>query len=688
MPAASSPPAMDHARLHTRLIKASSTDRTLHNNHVTLYSLSPSTLPSALRLFRCLPFTSTAASWTALISAHSNDPAAALRLLVSMLRRPKIPSQATLSALLKALSSSLPSFLSSGLQIHALAHKIALPRLSFAGSALVHFYCKARRPRDALNAFEEISDQDEVCYGALVVGLAQNHCAADALSVFATMRSVSAVSSTMYSVSGALRAAAHLAALEQSRIIHAHAVVAGLEINLVVSTALVDAYGKSGIASDAWKVFEGMVTDANLVMWNAMLGAYAQQGDSERATQLFNEMLRQDFWPDEYTFLALLTACSNAGLADESERWIALMTSRYGVVPGLEHYTCLVGVMARVGRLGDAERLALTMPCEPDAAVWRTLLSGSIVHRAVDMATVAGRRLLELDHRDDSAYVMLANIYSSTGKKSETAKVWTEMRDHGVKKEGGRSWIEVRGEVHVFIAGDRKHERMAEIYAKLRELMEAVGKLGYKEMDVELWYHSERLAVAFGVVSGSVPKGKSLRVVKNLRICSDCHEFFKYVSRVIDRGIVHFQISSDFHDFSRDRTMMLKDLIDDDLRSMAQDRRTIEPLQSMTRKSSISSIKFFMLKLRPSRKDLNVPASYYDSEGNPEGSSPGLGPRFRVRVGASIARIPRPRHRDDAVVEGQGGGEAVPAPRRNPLVPFPASRGFRCRSAGAAGDAA
>ncbi|CAL9753413.1 unnamed protein product [Musa acuminata subsp. burmannicoides] len=538
MPAASFPPAMDPARLHARLIKVSSTDRALHNNLITLYSLSPSTLPSALRLFRCLPFTPTAASWTAIISAHSNDPAAALRLLVSMLRRPKIPSQATLSALLKTLSSSLPSFLFSGLQIHALAHKIALPRLPFAGSALVHFYCKARRPRDALNAFEEISDQDEVCYGALVVGLAQNHCAADALSVFATMRSDSAVSSTMYSVSGALRAAAHLAALEQSRIIHAHAVVAGLETNLVVSTTLVDAYGKSGIASDARKVFEGMVTDANLVMWNAMLGAYAQQGDSERATQLFNEMLRQDFRPDEYTFLALLTACCNAGLADESERWIELMTSRYGVVPGLEHYTCLVGVMARVGRLVDAERLALTMPCEPDAAVWRTLLSGSVVHHAVDMATVAGRRLLELDHRDDSAYVMLANIYSSTGKKDETAKVWTEMRDHGVKKEGGRSWIEVRGEVHVFIAGDRKHERMAEIHAKLMELMEEVGKLGYKETDEDLLYHSERLAVAFGVVSGSVPKGKSLRVVKNLRICGDCHEFFKYVSRVIGREIV------------------------------------------------------------------------------------------------------------------------------------------------------
>ncbi|WOL00173.1 pentatricopeptide repeat-containing protein [Canna indica] len=455
-----------------------------------------------------------------------------------MLRRSKLPSHATISSLFKSLSSFLPSTLLVGLQIHALGLKLSISRHSFAGSALVHFYSKARLPLEALNAFDEIPDQDEVCYGALIVGLAQNHCDAKSLSVFAAMRSNAVVSSTMYSVSGALRAAAHLAALEQSRIIHAHAIVCGLVNNLVVSTALVDSYGKSGMTSDAWMLFDGMLVDANLVMWNAMLSAYAHQGDTKRTMELFNEMLRRYFQPDEYTFIAVLTACSNAGLAEDAERWIYCMSSRHGVVPGVEHYTCLVGSLARVGRLAEAELVALTMPCEPDAAVWRTLLSGSVVHRAAGMAKAAGHRLLELDPRDDSAYVMLANMYSSMGKKNEADELWSEMKDRKVKKEGGRSWIEVRGEVHIFIAGDRRHKRMADICAKLKELMEEVGKLGYKEMDEGLQYHSERLAMAFGVVSGSVPQGKSLRVVKNLRICGDCHEFFKYVCRVIEREIV------------------------------------------------------------------------------------------------------------------------------------------------------
>nr|CAD1836077.1 unnamed protein product [Ananas comosus var. bracteatus] len=214
------------------------------------------------------------------------------------------------------------------------------------------------------------------------------------------------------------------------------------------------------------------------------------------------------------------------------------MESRYGVAPGLAHYTCLVGALARVGRLGDAERVALAMPFAPDAAVWRTLLSGSVIHRRADIAESSGRRLLELDPHDDSAYVMLANVCSATGRMDEVAKLWTAMRDRGVKKEGGRSWVEVRGAVHVFVANERRHARTSEIYAKLEELMREVKKLGYEEEDAGLRHHSERLAVAFAVLSGAAPKGKELRVVKNLRICGDCHEFFKYVSRVIEREIV------------------------------------------------------------------------------------------------------------------------------------------------------
>ncbi|KAF9612201.1 hypothetical protein IFM89_038614 [Coptis chinensis] len=316
------------------------------------------------------------------------------------------------------------------------------------------------------------------------------------------------------------RAAAHLAALEQCRIIHAHAFVAG-HTEVVVGTALVDGYGKSGTVSDlARRVFDEMLSNMNIIGWNAIMAAYANKG-------------------------------MNAGLVLEAEKWLNCMISDYEVEPGLEHYTCVVGALARAGRLRDAERLTKTMPFTPDAAVCRLLLSACAIHGETKMASEMAQKLLEKNSQDDSAYVILANVHAASKSWDKVADVRKMMKVGRVRKEIGRSWIEVRGEVHEFFSRDTRHERTKEVYDKLEELMEAIRKLGYKEvsdamlhnMDVAenskaLWYHSEKLAVAFGVVSGAAPPGKPLRVVKNLRICKDCHEALKYMSIVIEREIL------------------------------------------------------------------------------------------------------------------------------------------------------
>ncbi|KAI0499645.1 hypothetical protein KFK09_017853 [Dendrobium nobile] len=545
------PDVPDPARVHAQLIKSSSTGgaptaaeaRFYYNQLIALYSRSPSTIPDALRLFHHLPVSPNAASWTSAISALTSDPSSAASLFLSMLRRPSLPTQSTISALLKILSfSSL--YLPLGLQLHSLSLKLSLSSLPFSGSALIGFYSKHRLPSDALKAFDEIPNPDEVCFAAVIVGLAQNHRPAQSLSLFHEMHA-GGISSTIYSVSSAIRAAAESAALDQTRLIHAHTIVTGLNPNSIVGTALLDAYGKAGLVPDARQAFDELSCGgkANLVTWNALLSAYAQQGDATSAKQLFDEMLQRNLAPDEYTFLAILTAYSNSGLVDETQNWLNEMRTLYSVEPGIEHYSCLLGAMARAGRLDEAERFVLEMPFEPDAAVWRTLLSACMVHSNADIGRRAAGRLLELDPQDDSAYVMLAKIYSFVGRKGEMAKMWTTMRDHGVRKEGGRSWIEVAGGVHVLIAGDRQHERSSEIYAKVRELEMETGKLGYVEKGGEgVWEHSERLAVAMGLISnggGTAADGQpALRVIKNLRICGDCHEFFKYVSRIIGRDIV------------------------------------------------------------------------------------------------------------------------------------------------------
>ncbi|KAK6254691.1 Pentatricopeptide repeat - like 10 [Theobroma cacao] len=543
--------------IHAQALKFPRIDRSVFNNLITLYSKN-NFLASSLRVFNQIP-SPNIVSWTSLISAYSNS-SLSLTFFLSMLRHPILPNQRTLASLFKTCVS-LPRCLFFGLSLHALSFKLSLNTQPFSGSALINFYSTHRLPVDARKVFDEMPERDEVCYAAVIVGLARNSKPDESLSLFAKMKSCN-VGSTMYSVSGALRAVADLAALEQSRMIHGHAVVTGFDKNVIVGSALVDGYGKAGLVLDARRVFDENIEVMNIVGWNALMAGYAQHGDKNTVIELFRLMESLGFVPDEYSFLALLSSFYNAGLVGEAEMWLKRMKLEYGIEPALEHYTCLVGALGRAGQLEYAERIAMTMPVKPDAAVWRSLLSSCAQHGAADMALRMARRLLELDPNGDSAYVIAANVLSVAGRWDEVAEVRKLMKDRRVKKEGGKSWLEVKGNVHVFWAGDRKHERTEEIYAKLAELMEEIEKLGYKpvwdemlhevgkgEKREALWYHSEKLALAYGIVSDAAPPGKPLRIIKNLRICKDCHEAFKYISRVIEKEIIVRDVNR-YHNFS------------------------------------------------------------------------------------------------------------------------------------------
>lgn len=535
----------DPRATHARVIKSLTTDIALFNNLLTQYFNSK--LPRyALSLFIQIP-SPNVVTWTSLITAHCYT-IHSLHHFLSMLRNSILPVHRTV-AMLFTTCGSLQT-LSFGLSLHSLSLKLSLCNHPFTVSSLVSFYSKCKLPNDAFKVFDESPDRDNVSYSAIVNAFAHNFCFSDALLMFGKMR-CDGFDSTVHSVSGSLRAAAKLAALEQCRIIHAHAVVIGMDSNVVVSTALVDGYGKTGVVDDARRVFEDNLDWMNLVGWNAMMGGYAQQGDFQSVLKLFDSMEGRGFVPDEYSFLAILTSLYNAGMFMHIDVWMNRMKVNYGLKPTLEHYTCLVSGMARDGKLESAERIALTMPFQPDAAVWRALLSACAYHGAVDKAQVMARRVLELEPNDDSAFVIVANMLSAAGRWNDVAELRKMMKDKKVKKKGGRSWIEVQGKVHVFMAGDWRHERSVEIYQKLAELMEDIEKLGYvpiwdeslhnvgeEKRKEALWYHSEKLAVAFGLLCGSVPPGKPLRVVKNLRICKDCHEVFKYMTRVLEREII------------------------------------------------------------------------------------------------------------------------------------------------------
>ncbi|KAK7260570.1 hypothetical protein RIF29_26722 [Crotalaria pallida] len=435
------PPTSDPRITHARAIKSPFTDISIFNNLITRYSKSITTLfPYALRVFRhhLLP-SPTVVSFTALISAHSHT-FHSLRHFLSMLRHPLLPNHRTLASLFStaATLSALPF----GLSLHSLSLKLSLSHNPFVASSLLNFYLKCRFPCHASKLFDEIPHRDNVCFSAMIVGLAQNSRAVDALSLFSDMRCDGFVS-TVHSVSGALCAAAELAALEQCRMVHGHAVVVGFDSNVVVGSALVDGYGKAGVVEDARRVFAENLQGMNIVGWNAMMAGYAQLGHYESTFELFDLMEGHGLVPDKSSFLAIFTALKNAGMCLQIDHWLTRMKEVYGLEPTLEHYTCLVDAMARAGQLERAERIALTMPFQSDAAVWRALLSACAFHGAADKARDMAMRLLELEPHDDSAYVIVTNVLSAAGRWDDVAELRKMMKDRRVKKRGGRSWIEV-----------------------------------------------------------------------------------------------------------------------------------------------------------------------------------------------------------------------------------------------------
>ncbi|XP_047978556.1 pentatricopeptide repeat-containing protein At2g03880, mitochondrial-like [Salvia hispanica] len=532
-------PRCAHAQAIKKFVTPTPQNISFFNNLITLYSKF-NLHSSALLLFHSIPSPNTV-TWTSIISASASaSPLSCFRLFLSMLRHPlrPRPNSHTLSTLLKASASLSDHPIAP--QLQSLSLKLSFHRHPFVASAFVSLYCKTRDVDSALKVFDEMPHRDEVCYAALINGLARAERPLDALRCFVEMKR-EGVASTCHSVSGAISAASRVAMLEQCLIMHCHALVAGFDSHVYVATALIDGYGKCGVVEEARVVFDEMGTEVNLVGWNAMMAGYAQQGSHEHAVELFGLMESRGIEADVFSFLAILTAFYNAGMVEEIEIWLNRMKLEYGLEPLIEHYTCLVGAMGKAGRLEEAERVALTMPDKPDAALWRVLLSICADQRNPRVARRMSEKLLEINPNDDSAYVILANAFAGA---EEAKKVWTMMRDNGVRKEAGNSWIEVRGRTHVFFAGrDVRHPRKDEIEAKLAELISESERLGYalsedderKEM---LWFHSEKLAVAFGLLSGVTPEGKAVRIVKNLRICRDCHEFFKCISRVRKREII------------------------------------------------------------------------------------------------------------------------------------------------------
>ncbi|KAL5786462.1 hypothetical protein ACOSQ2_008854 [Xanthoceras sorbifolium] len=497
------------------------------------------------------------ATWNAMMFGYilSNDSHKALKLFSLMHMSGERSDVITLATAVK--SCGCLSGLEQGKQIHAFVIKSGFDSDLYVSSGILDMYVKCGDMLDAHLVFNDISEPDDVAWTTMICGCVENGDEERALSIYHQMR-LSGVQPDEYTFSTLVKASSCLTALEQGRQVHANVIKLDCASDPFVGTSLIDMYAKCGNIEDAYQLFKRM--DAkNIGLWNAMLVGLAQHGNGDEALKLFKVMKTQSVAPDRVTFIGVLSACSHSGLVSEAYEYFHSMNETYGIEPEIEHYACLVDALGRAGQTQQAEELMVTMPFEASASMYRALLGACRVQGDTETGKRLAERLLSLEPSDSAAFVLLSNIYAAANQWDDVTDARRTMKRKNVKKDPGFSWIDVKNKLHLFVVDDKSHPQADLIYDKLEDLIKRIKEEGYipdtdfvlldveeEEKERALYYHSEKLAIAYGLIS--TPPSTTIRVIKNLRVCGDCHNAIKYISKVSKREIV-LRDANRFHHF-------------------------------------------------------------------------------------------------------------------------------------------
>ncbi|XP_022736396.1 pentatricopeptide repeat-containing protein At3g47530 isoform X2 [Durio zibethinus] len=429
-------------------------------------------------------------------------------------------------------------------------------------TTLMDFYSSFSSREEACKVFDEMTQKDTVAWNVLISCYLRNGRTRDVLMLFDTMKNEGVCEPDDVTCLLVVQACANLGALEFGEKVHHYIEECGYGSALNLSHSLIAMYSRCGCLDKAYDVFKG-IREKNVVSWSAMISGLAMNGYGRDAILAFEEMQRMGIAPDEQTFTGVLSACSHCGLVDEGMEFLDRMSKDFGIAPNIHHYGCVVDLLGRAGLLDQAYHIIISMGVKPDATTWRTLLGACRIHGHFSLGERVIEHLIELKAQEAGDYVLLLNIYSSTGNWEKVTELRKLMKEKGIQTTPGCSTIELKGVVHEFIVDDISHPRKYEIYDKLGEINKQLKIAGYvaeitselHDLGVEdkahaLSYHSEKLALAFGVLA--TPPGKTIRVTKNLRICVDCHNFAKFLSGVYNREVI-IRDRTRFHHFRNGR---------------------------------------------------------------------------------------------------------------------------------------
>ncbi|XP_076937296.1 pentatricopeptide repeat-containing protein At1g18485-like [Bidens hawaiensis] len=493
-------------------------------------------------------------SWNSLISgyAQNGNPLKAMDLFIRMTSLGFKSDWYSIGSLLLACTEL--KLLKYGKETHAYTIRNGLETDSHIGNSLLSFYVQCENPVSAKFIFDGLENKNLISWNAMITGYSQNKQPNEALDLFRTMV-YNKIQPYEIAVTGVLSACTQLSALRLGQSIHCYALKKTLTRDAIVNTSIIDMYLKTGCINASQNVFNQ--TDKNHIgLWTVLIGAYGIHGDGKKAMKLFYEMQELNMKPDHFTFISILMACNHGGLVNEGLSFFNEMQTVHKVKPKLEHYACLIDMLGRARRFDDALMLINEMHEEPDARIWSSLLSSCRVHGYMELGKKVADKLLQLDPYKAENYVLSSNLFASFSEWDDVRTMRQRMKKLGLKKEVGCSWIELEGKVYNFFAGDNT---VPDVHDMWRKLEDDITQHGYKpdtkcvlhdltedeKVDI-LRGHSEKLAVSFGLLRAC--KGVTLRIFKNLRICEDCHDAIKLVSKAVDREII-IRDNKRFHHF-------------------------------------------------------------------------------------------------------------------------------------------
>ncbi|XP_031500197.1 pentatricopeptide repeat-containing protein At1g08070, chloroplastic-like [Nymphaea colorata] len=441
----------------------------------------------AHQLFNEIPMLRNVISWTALMSGYgqAGRPAEMVHLFVQMLISSDkvIPNSATMVCLVSACSDlcnyELGKWICAFIDVNIVPLDITL------STALLGLYAKRGMIHKARKMFDSLPGKNLVCWNAMINCYMQSMMPNEAIQLFDQMYEEGMKPNEITMVS-LLSACAVLGALDLGKWLHLYINRSGLNLNVILGTALVDMYFKCGCVDNACHVFVKMPSK-DAATWNSMISGLAIHGNSKDALTIFSQMKTVGWLPNDITFVGVLCACNHCGLVQEGLAHFTSMFKKYNITPKVEHYACLIDLLGRAGHVYEVIALVQSMPFEPDAVIWGSVLSACRIHNDVELADRIGQIVVTPVSSNHGSCILLSNIYAAAGWWKDVSVVRRQMKQIGLRKPAGSSWVEVDHTIHRFLADNVTHPKSVEIFELLERLMVHIKNEGYvSSFDLEL----------------------------------------------------------------------------------------------------------------------------------------------------------------------------------------------------------